>query len=253
LVSKANLIMRIDNLLERTETMNSTNNGISSILMLPRKFQLQDSAKSGVCTSTDHSTFRLKWTVEDILITSLTDMLSRLQTTEPLKNSASTGQPELSDARVIMTTQLISETLMLTHMALTLTGTNFSDSMDHSSTINKAKSWELKMTKMLKELMSELILEWTISHPINGMSYMLISRLPLEPRVLTHREDSTLTDHSIFNLNCGWKESSVITPITYLWSRLEMMEMTRDGSSTKPQRPLRMSRIRTDLLISEAV
>ena len=60
LLSKANLITRTDKLSERLETLKSTNNGISCTLMHLRVYQSQDSAKSGVCTSTDHSIFRLK-------------------------------------------------------------------------------------------------------------------------------------------------------------------------------------------------
>ena len=71
---------------------------------------------------------------------------------------------ELSDARVTTTMHLISEALMLTATVLTHTGTNSSDSMVHTSTINKAKSLMLRMPRTKKVSLLEPMLRKSKLH-----------------------------------------------------------------------------------------
>jgi hypothetical protein len=57
--------------------------------------------------------------------------------------------------------------------------------------------------------MLELMLRRTKLHS-SGESSTLTERMLQELRVLTLTEDSISTDHSSFNQDCGWKESSVL-------------------------------------------
>jgi len=78
--------------------------------------------------------------VVDSWIVSLTDLLSRLEMQDQPRHSSSITRLEPSRARVTLvpltTTLLISETLGLMLMELTVPGTNFSDTMEPTSTIN---------------------------------------------------------------------------------------------------------------------
>jgi len=142
------------------------------------------------------------------------------------------------------------ETNMLTHTVLILTGTNSSDSMEHTSTTNKAKSWELKATRMKKESMLDKIVERINLHS-NGPSNTLIRWLTSDLRVWTQKEDFISTDHSTLNQNCGCRESLVFTPTSHSSSKPELIQKTNNGTLIKLQRQSRMSRSQRNPLISE--
>jgi len=81
----------------------------------------------------------------------------------------------------------------------------------------------------------------------SGESSTLMERMPQEPRVLTPTEDSISTDHSTFNLDCGWKESSVLLEDGTLLSKTELTIIRdRFGSSIKHQRLFSLCTIERD-------
>jgi len=213
----------------------STNSGIFCILMLPNLNQLLETAESGVCTSTDLSILFLKWVRTDSLITFQTDLLSRLIMEDLPKSSTSITRPEPSDARVTTTTPLTLGTLMPTVMVLTHTGTNSSDSMETTSTINKAKSWLLKERRTSKEPMLELNQRLMIL-PTGGESNILTLKLTTQLADSIRVEIFTSIDHSTSNLNSGWRESSLCTQAKTLLSNLELMLQSNNGSTIKFQR-----------------
>jgi len=134
---------------------------------------------------------------------------------DQLKSTTSITSQEPSDAKATTTMQLISETPTPMATVSTHTGTNSSDLMANTSTTNKAKSCVLTATRMKKESMLEVMLRRTKLHT-SGESSTPMERMPQEPRVLTLTEVSISTDLSSFNLDCGWKESSVLLEVITL-------------------------------------
>jgi len=147
---KARPILRIDKLSERTRMTKTTRNGLFVMLILQEHSQLQDTPRHGECISIDHSISKLECLVVDTWIISPTDLLSRPETEDQPRPSTLITRLEPSDAKVIITMPLISETPGATLMELTAPGTNSSDSNKvNSSTINTEKSL-MPILRMLK-------------------------------------------------------------------------------------------------------
>jgi hypothetical protein len=126
-----------------------------------------------------------------------------------------------------------------TVIQLTQDGTNSSDMKVMATLSMKRKQSLLSKVSLISKTDKLLERPGRMKITRNGISCILMSLVKHHPQVLARTGECTLTDHSIFNLECLMVDSWIVSPIDLL-SRLEMEDQPRHSSSNTRLEPSRV-------------